>query len=206
MCEATSHETDNDVQEHNPAIIIWVGTMHRRNLTFYKMYGKYFVRSKSSLTGKRVKRDACFKKTREFAAKLGRSSSIASAVYKQLPEGWKLHSLYRKLTGIGFQLLKTADYTDAEVITHLWKHLHELGYRAEIDYEEVPASTVKCEKPGQKKQSTLRKKQLQRITLKRKYWQHSGERFIIKDFPIKRTQFYLVLYQDLRKMPFVLSG
>ena len=87
MCAIASHTVKGDILEANPGIINYVGTMHSRNLTFYKMNGQYFVRSKSSLTRKRVKRAACFKKTREFAAKLGRASSIASGVYKQLPAG-----------------------------------------------------------------------------------------------------------------------
>ena len=182
MCEETNQEKMNVVQEHNPAIIIWVGTMHDRNLTFYKMRGKYFVRSKSSLTRKRVKHAACFKKTREFAGKLGRASSIASSVYKQLPAGWKLHSLYRKLTGAGFKLLKTVDSTDEEIIAHLWQYLRELGYNAEIDYDEVPPSTATYQEPTVSKKSTRRKKQVQRKLLSNCLWLYTDVQHTTADY------------------------
>jgi len=206
MCEPTNHNSKDDVQERNPGIINWVGTMHSRNLTFYKMNGEYFVRSKSSLTRKRVKREACFKKTREFAAKLGRASSIASSVYKQLPEGWKLHSLYRKLTGVGFQLLKIADHTDDEVSNHLWQYLKELGYNAEIIYEVVAPGTATCQEPVEKKKNTGKKKQIQRTTFRKRYSKISGVKIAIADCPIVCNRKYPPPNHDLKQMPVLLSG
>ena len=206
MCEQANHKVNNDVREHNPGVINWVGTMHSRNLTFYKMNGQYFVRSKSSLTRKRVKRDACFKKTREFAVKLGRASSIASLVYKQLPEGWRLHSLYRKLTGIGFQLLKVAAHTDDEIIQHLRQYLRELGYREEINYEEVPPSTTTYQEPVKRNNNTRRKKQIQHTILRRKYGETSGAKLKITDYPIVPHQLYLTPYHAWRQVAMVLSG
>ena len=50
----------------------------------YKMYGRYFMRTRSSLTGKRVKKDPAFRKTIEYASLLGKASRIASAVYAGL--------------------------------------------------------------------------------------------------------------------------
>jgi len=206
MCNEANHTENNDVQEHNPGIINWVGTMHSRNLTFYKMNGEYFVRSKSSLTRKRVKRDACFKKTREFAAKLGKASSIASSVYKQLPEGWKLHSLYRKLTGVGFQLLKIADHTDDEVINHLWQYLRELGYMAEINYEEISPSTSTLQEPGDNRKITRRKKQIRDTIFRKRYWHASDARFKISDCPIVLNKIYLTSFHVLHRAPVILSG
>ena len=66
------------------------------NLCFYEMEGKYYVRLKSSLTGKRVKKDPSFKRTMQYAALLGSASAIASAVYRALPES-KGIALYRVL-------------------------------------------------------------------------------------------------------------
>ena len=206
MCEETNHKRKDDVQERNPGVINWVGTMHSRNLTFYKMNGEYFVRSKSSLTRKRVKRDACFKKTRVFAAKLGRASSIASSVYKQLPEGWRLHSLYRKLTGVGFQLLKIATHTDDEVIRHLRQYLRELGYSEEIHYDEVPPSTATYQEPIEKRRSTFSRKQKQHTVLKIKYWQALGLKLPIKDFLTVCNYQYLSPDHCLRWIPAELSG
>jgi len=72
----------------------------------YKMHGRYFMRSRSSLTGKRVKRDPAFRKTMEYAALLGKASRIGSAVYAGLPAHQKEHALYRKLTGEAMTWLK----------------------------------------------------------------------------------------------------
>ncbi|MFT3826272.1 MAG: hypothetical protein QM731_20280 [Chitinophagaceae bacterium] len=137
MKNERSDITNIQVDPDNPAYIIWIGTMHKRNLTFYMLNGQYLVRAKSSLDGNRVKRSPKFKKTRQFAAKLGRASAIASEVYGQLPEGWKLHSLYRKLVGAGNQLLKTKDATDEEIKSALREYLYSLGYNPAINYEEI---------------------------------------------------------------------
>lgn len=72
----------------------------------YKMYGRYFMRSRSSLTRKRVKRDPAFRKTMEYATLLGKASRIASAVYAGLPADQKQHALFRKLTGEAMTWLK----------------------------------------------------------------------------------------------------
>ncbi|MFT3824800.1 MAG: hypothetical protein QM731_12800 [Chitinophagaceae bacterium] len=129
------------IDPDNPAYIVWIGTMHKRNLTFYMLNGQYLVRAKSSLDGNRVKRSPRFKKTMQFAGKLGKASAIASEVYGQLPEGWKLHSLYRQLVGVGNQLLKTQECTDEEVAIALREHLYSLGYNPKIDYEVIQPST-----------------------------------------------------------------
>ncbi|MFT3826843.1 MAG: hypothetical protein QM731_23165 [Chitinophagaceae bacterium] len=129
------------IDPDNPAYIVWIGTMHKRNLTFYILNGQYLVRAKSSLDGNRVKRSPRFKKTMQFAGKLGKASAIASEVYGLLPEGWKLHSLYRQLVGVGNQLLKTQECTDDEVANALWTHLYSLGYDPQIEYEVIQPST-----------------------------------------------------------------
>ena len=72
----------------------------------YKMYGRYFMRTRSSLTGERVKKDPAFRKTMEYASLLAKASRIASAVYAGLPAHQKQHALYRKLTGEAMTWLK----------------------------------------------------------------------------------------------------
>ncbi|MBO9566582.1 MAG: hypothetical protein J7621_27660 [Niastella sp.] len=72
----------------------------------YKMHGRYFMRSRSSLTSERVKKDAAFRKTMEYATLLARASRIGSAVYAGLPARQKQHALYRKLTGEAMTWLK----------------------------------------------------------------------------------------------------
>src|SRR2546430_1503207 len=72
-------------------------------VTSYKMRGNFYIRSKSSLTGKRVKKNPKFARTMANARKTGQASAIASGVYSQLPDGWKLHTLFRTLTGIAIR-------------------------------------------------------------------------------------------------------
>ncbi|NII27370.1 hypothetical protein HB364_19935 [Pseudoflavitalea sp. X16] len=86
----------------------------------YKMYGKYFMRTASSLTGKRVKKDPAFRKTMQYAGLLAKASRIASAVYRTLPADRKQHSLYRKLTGEAMTWLKE-EWTVEEVLAYLLK-------------------------------------------------------------------------------------
>jgi hypothetical protein len=75
-------------------------------ITIYEMWGEYFMRSKSSLTGKRVKKDKAFKRTMEYAGLMARASRIGAAVYKLLPAARKKHTLYKRMTGIALKSLK----------------------------------------------------------------------------------------------------
>lgn len=84
----------------------------------YKMHGRYFFRSRSSLTGERVKTDPAFHKTMHFAGMFARASRIGSSVYAALPGDCKQHPLYRKLTGEAMTWLKYG-WTDANVLQWL---------------------------------------------------------------------------------------
>ncbi len=91
------------------------------DLTFYKMEGQYYVRVKSSLSSKRVKTSPEFKWTMIYARLLARASKIGSAIYKELPPGWRQFWMYRSFTGEAFTLLKENPYTDEQVKQLLWK-------------------------------------------------------------------------------------
>lgn len=93
------------------------------NLCFYKMEGKYYVRRKSSLTGKRVKKDAAFEQTMYYANLLGKASTIASCFYKTIPTVDRVKGLYRRLTGMVIQLLKAGKDEEA-ILTCLHAYLH----------------------------------------------------------------------------------
>lgn len=82
----------------------FVGTRH--NICIYKMYGRYYIRSASTLDGKRVKQDPKFRKTMQYAALLSKASRIGSVVYNELPLHRKKHTLYRKITGEAMTWLK----------------------------------------------------------------------------------------------------
>ena len=86
----------------------------------YKMYGRYYLRSASSLDGKRVKKDPAFRKTMMYAALLAKASRIGSAVYAALPPDRKQHALYRKLTGEAMTWLKYL-WTEEDIQAYLLK-------------------------------------------------------------------------------------
>ncbi|HVI48932.1 MAG TPA: hypothetical protein VM802_28960 [Chitinophaga sp.] len=94
----------------------FMGTI--QHLCIYEMYGSYYIRLKSSLTGKRVKKDPAFRRTMENAGLLATASKMASGVYRQLPQQHKKHALYRQLTGKALLSLRAGKHPDL-VITEL---------------------------------------------------------------------------------------
>jgi hypothetical protein len=70
------------------------------------MEGKYYVRKKSSLTGKRVKKDKKFRLTMIYAGIMAQASKIASSVYRQIPKEERKHPYFRTLTGMAQKLLR----------------------------------------------------------------------------------------------------
>lgn len=84
----------------------------------YRMHGRYFMRSRSSLTGERVKKDPAFRKTMEYATLLARASRIGSAIYASISTDRKRHALYRKLTGEAMTWLKYG-WREADVLEWL---------------------------------------------------------------------------------------
>src|SRR5215467_11920989 len=75
-------------------------------LVFYKMNGEYYVRTKSTLSSKRVKKDPRFQSTMRSAGILGRASKVGSAVYKALPKEKRLFWMYRAFTGEAMMMMK----------------------------------------------------------------------------------------------------
>jgi hypothetical protein len=76
------------------------------NLTFYMMEGRNFVRTKSSLTRRKVLYSPQFKNTRHHASVMAKASKIGSVVYKALPAYWRQGWMYRSFTGEAYTLLK----------------------------------------------------------------------------------------------------
>lgn len=67
------------------------------NICFYKMDGQYYARQKSSLTGKRVKKDPAFAGTMREAGLFGRASSLASVIKRSFPKEQQCRDLYQEL-------------------------------------------------------------------------------------------------------------
>lgn len=76
------------------------------NVCFYKLEGSYYARMKSSLSGKRVKKDPAFAGTMKSANLLGRASSLVSPVFQRLSKTERDRDLFRQLTGFVKGLLK----------------------------------------------------------------------------------------------------
>jgi hypothetical protein len=91
-----------------------------QNLQFYKMGDTHYVRKKSSLTGRRVKKDKAFTLTMAYSDLLKIASPIASVVYNQLPKETREHSYFRTLTGIAIRLIKEGK-TVEEIYLQLYK-------------------------------------------------------------------------------------
>ncbi|MFT3825454.1 MAG: hypothetical protein QM731_16165 [Chitinophagaceae bacterium] len=124
-------------------------------LVFYKLGNGYYVRVRSSLSGERVKKSREFINTMTWARRMGIASRLASIIYRQLPPAWKLHDLYRKLTGHAMQLLKEGIDPDL-IFRKLEGILQEWGYQAQINYETIQPSTTRFRqtKPGRPRSCT----------------------------------------------------
>ena len=82
------------------------------------MYGKYFVRSRSSLTAERVKNDPCFASTMTQARIMVRASKLGAVAYRAIPLYCREFRYYRMLTGKANLLLKEG-LTEDEIMTTL---------------------------------------------------------------------------------------
>lgn len=76
------------------------------NLCFYEMEGNYYARQKSSLTGKRVKKDPAFAGTMRNATLLGRASKVASFIKRSFPKEEQCRELFQILTGKVMRLMR----------------------------------------------------------------------------------------------------
>ncbi|NII24846.1 hypothetical protein HB364_07145 [Pseudoflavitalea sp. X16] len=141
-------------------------------ICIYKMYGRYYIRTRSSLTGKRVKKDPAFRKTMQYAALLSKASRIASTVYATLPADRKQHSLYRKLTGEAMTWLKY-QWTEEDVVAYLVKLY--TGQEVQLPEPEV----VQLRAPFRRKTQRLKEK---------RHKQH-------KETPAEKLPYHLYAYR-----------
>jgi len=100
------------------------------NVTYYKMDGQYYARSKSSLSRKRVKRSRSFKRTMEYADWLAQASKIAAAIYRLFPRKTRQHDDYRTITGQAMQLLKSG--VEKKIVQELLEKEHRHKFDPEL--------------------------------------------------------------------------
>lgn len=126
----------------------------RGDTCFYKMDGQYYVRRKSTLSGKRVKRDKAFTLTRVYADLLGQASRLAAAVYRCLPREERRHAQYRAMTGEALKMLKEG--VAADVISARLEQMYAV--KEEIAVVAAPVVEVKVLKADRSKTAVARLK------------------------------------------------
>ena len=97
------------------------------NLVFYKMYGKGYVRSKSSLTGKQFKTQARFARSRISSERFATGNKIAGQVYRSLPASAKHYTQFTRLKSAAIALLKSG-LAEPEVQSQLLQLLPTLPH------------------------------------------------------------------------------
>lgn len=98
------------------------------HLCFYRMWNQDFLRTKSTLTRKRVKSDPAFAKTMKEANLLGRAAKLASVIYKALPKEFRQFWMYRAFTGEIMVMLgngkseKEAEQMMQQIYVSVWEN------------------------------------------------------------------------------------
>lgn len=104
------------------------------DLTFYKMGGEYYVRMKSSLTGKRFWKAKCFEGSRKSCSRFGEGNRLASSVFKLVAKEKRTNLLFPFLRRKAIALLK--EEKGAEEVVHLLlDYLVDFGFIAVEAFE-----------------------------------------------------------------------
>ncbi|HEY8898040.1 MAG TPA: hypothetical protein VIM79_24610 [Niastella sp.] len=113
-----------------------------RNLTFYVMEGRNFVRKKSSLTRRKVLYSPRFAPTRHYASLMGDASRIGSWVYNSLPDFWRQSWMYRSFTGEAFTMLKKG-MEECAIKEFLWsRYVQEVVQKQVAEKPFIPELVV----------------------------------------------------------------
>lgn len=75
-------------------------------ITFYKMEGAYYARTKSSLTGTRFWKDRAFEGSRRSCSRFAKGNALASMVYRSIGKGKRNYAIFCFLKHEAIQLLK----------------------------------------------------------------------------------------------------
>jgi hypothetical protein len=76
------------------------------DLTYYKMDGKYYVRLKSSLTGRRFWKHPSFEGSRKSCSRFGEGNRLASQLYRMVAKEKRVYPLFCFLKKRAIALLK----------------------------------------------------------------------------------------------------
>lgn len=107
------------------------------DLTIYQLPdGKWYVRMRSSITGKRIKKDPVFEGFRKSAVRMKDASPIASKVYQLLPV--KKYTLFREMTGKALLWLK-AGLTVEEITDKLIRDYIPVARVKRVSVQSIPS-------------------------------------------------------------------
>ena len=118
-----------------------VGTIG--NICFYKMEGKYYVRMKSSLTGKQFWKHDAFAGSRRSCKRFAEGNKLASKVYRMIEKEKRAYKLFCFLKKRAVLLLKEGKGV-LEVEKVLVDDLREFGFLPRVEKKEEIEYTV-CE-------------------------------------------------------------
>jgi len=85
------------------------------NFCCYKMGGNYFIRMRSSLSGKCFWKNKAFEGSRRSCQLMAKASPLASRLYKRLPQEKKGRPVYQALTG-KVKLLIRQGFSEATIV------------------------------------------------------------------------------------------
>lgn len=114
------------------------------DLTFYKMEEQFYVRMKSSLTGKRFWQERCFEGSRQSADRFGKGNNLASKVYQSIDAEKRVYNLFCFFKRRAIAMLKAGRSLEAtEGI--LREYAIEFGF---LDRRAEPNATSDVPVPG----------------------------------------------------------
>jgi hypothetical protein len=168
-----------------------MGTVN--GVCIYEMFGKVYVRKKSSLTRKRVLKTKAFEKTRKYASDMGRAARIGSDIYKAIPMDIKDRWIYRAITGEAASLLYQGK-EEEEVRAFLWKKYIE-------DTKCVDEETNKLMKAGERRYNVSFSTKESNISLRQIFeerWEKQGmSTYYFKRAWQKRGHFSVWRFRDM---------
>ena len=94
------------------------GTFDISDITLYRMDGEFYARSKSTLTGKRFRKDKVFEGSRRSSERFKRGNELASQVYQSMAEEKRFYKLYCRLKREAILFLKCGK-TEEQVVKEL---------------------------------------------------------------------------------------
>jgi len=92
------------------------------NLIFYQWRNGWYVRTKGTITAKRIKKDPAFHAFRQNSDIMRRASKLASQVYDTVAQQQRSRQLYNRLTGEAIKQIREG-MPEEKIITRLKKIL-----------------------------------------------------------------------------------